>query len=74
MKKQNTICQHFNKAATTYDHYASVQHTVGVQLLQQLEGTPTHILDIGCGSGLITKQLAFKFKKASIHAIDIAQK
>lgn len=73
MKKQITLCQNFNKAATTYDQYASVQHTVGIQLLQQLNTTPSNVLDVGCGSGLLTKQLAYKFNTSKIQAIDTSQ-
>ena len=67
----------FSDHAKTYDQFASVQKKMGTQLLKQLDGkesefAPIHILEIGCGTGYLTKKLSQQFPEATITAIDFA--
>lgn len=62
----------FNRAHLTYDDHCEVQIAAGTRLLSSLTGAPQHILDLGCGTGIVTEKLAQQFPKSKIHAIDIA--
>lgn len=69
------VLKSFNRAANTYDDVAVLQREVGKRLLERLDSIrldPKNILDLGCGTGLTTKQLAKRFKSAQITAIDFA--
>lgn len=70
------ISRCFNKAAATYDQHAHIQHTVGKTLLTLLAAYQVNTkrtIDIGCGTGLTTQQLASAFDYELFHAIDIAE-
>lgn len=50
---------------------------MGTQLLKRMDGkesefAPIHILEIGCGTGYLTKKLSQQFPEATITAIDFA--
>jgi len=61
----------FSKAATTYNQYARIQQHVGTRLLEHIsDNTYTSILDCGCGTGSLTKQVANHYPKASITGFD----
>jgi len=68
----------FDRGASTYDHHARVQQ-YAAQLLQdrlaQFVGeTPIQrIVDLGCGTGSFTKDLALRYPNAAFVACDIAQ-
>ncbi len=64
----------FSKAAPTYDGNASVQDQITATLMDRLpeDLRPTSILDIGCGTGLLTRRLAERFPRARITALDAA--
>lgn len=69
------IAQSFTRAADRYDSAAILQRQVGEQLLERLQFIklePTRILDIGCGTGLLTQQLQRKYSAAQTIALDIA--
>ncbi|MGB6976264.1 MAG: methyltransferase domain-containing protein [Gammaproteobacteria bacterium] len=72
---KNDIRRCFNKAAITYDKYSHVQQFVGKKLLDllcQYKTQTDRVIDLGCGSGLVTQQLACAMSYKSFHAIDIA--
>jgi len=65
----------FGRSAGTYDAHAVLQREVGDRLIAHLEFSkiaPTRMLDIGCGTGYITRLLHKHFPKAGLTAIDIA--
>jgi len=65
----------FNKAATTYDSAAVLQREVNRRLIERMEivrMVPAMILDLGCGTGDSIQQLAVRYKKARIIAVDFA--
>ena len=67
------IADAFSRAAETYDALACVQKTAGMYLLNQLTGVaPDRVLDIGCGSGWLTRKMAIKFPAAMVWALDLA--
>lgn len=72
---EQSVCRAFNRAAATYDQFASVQTTAGLALIQHLSGSEhnfNHILDAGCGTGTVTSMLANSLPHASLRAIDIS--
>ncbi len=66
----------FSKQAALYDQYAHVQKKMANRLLQKALHQTTievrNILEIGCGTGYVTKQLVKQFPHATITAIDLA--
>ena len=65
----------FDRAASSYDEAAVLQHEVGRRLQGRLDFinfTPERILDLGCGTGRNTAALGKRFRKAKIVACDLA--
>ncbi len=63
------------RAAPHYDEAAFLQREVGGRLLERLDLLklqPETILDVGCGSGLITTVLMKKYRKAKVIGLDLA--
>ena len=61
----------FENAAITYDQYAFIQHHSATTIFNhRFESPPRTILDIGCGTGILTQQLSIHFPNADIDALD----
>ncbi|MBS0288997.1 MAG: malonyl-ACP O-methyltransferase BioC [Proteobacteria bacterium] len=74
--KKADIARSFSLAATTYDAAAFVQKEIGHRLLERLDlikHAPCTILDVGAGTGYITRLLQQKFPKSQILGLDLAQ-
>lgn len=73
MLDKRIISRNFSQSARDYDKHAVLQKEMADRLLSLLpEIDPRKILDIGCGTGYLTKKLADRFPKAEIIGIDIA--
>jgi malonyl-CoA O-methyltransferase len=71
--QKHLIAQAFSRAATTYNHAAHLQQTVGTALLQSLpDNVSGRVLDAGCGTGFISNGLQQRFPTTDIVALDIA--
>ncbi len=73
----NEISKSFDSKAHSYEHTAKVSLEVGTRLLERLQYlkiTPKYILDLGCGTGRFSRELAALYPKAHIIAIDVAPK
>jgi malonyl-CoA O-methyltransferase len=68
------VAASFTDAAAGYDAVADVQRVVGQWLLQSIQHQQdvNNVLDVGCGSGTMTMQLAARLPLAEIDAIDIS--
>ena len=67
------MAQQFDKAAKTYNSFATIQVNSADKLLKGIVPCqPETILDIGCGTGLLTKKIADQYPTASIDAVDIS--
>lgn len=65
----------FDKGALHYDWAASIQREAAEKLISFApEKTPLKILEIGCGTGFLTKMLVQKYPEAQITALDISAK
>ncbi|MBP7275114.1 MAG: methyltransferase domain-containing protein [Kiritimatiellae bacterium] len=69
-----SVSRRFGRAAATYDDAARVQAEAARRLVAQLYDAPTpdRILDAGCGSGRLTRELAARFPRARITAMDVS--
>jgi malonyl-CoA O-methyltransferase len=75
INKIDPIRAAFNRSEWSYDDYCSVQQFSGEKLLSFI--TPAahampRIIDLGCGTGMMTQKLAAAFRYRDFHAIDIA--
>lgn len=71
----NEISKAFNQQATNYEKAAKVQHEIGLRLLERLQYlkiNPQYILDLGCGPGHFSRELALMYPKARIVGLDLA--
>ena len=77
-RSKRAVAQSFGNAAASYDNAAQLQRDVANNLLRQSEftaqqtelSTPKTLLDIGCGTGGISAQLA---KSHAVVALDLAE-
>ena len=69
-----SIQRRFCAAARTYEETAGVQSYTAQRLIQLITSDPTiqRILEVGCGTGILTRHLIEKFPTASIDALDIS--
>ena len=66
------VSRSFAKAAKEYDQYAELQRQVGLQLIERFPPSAVEGLDIGAGTGFLTKQLALSQPDAEWIALDLA--
>ena len=65
------IARQFSRAANTYDQAAEVQVDIAFDAMQLLQGPYENLLDIGCGTGRVSSQLAAKCDE--LLAMDLAE-
>ena len=72
---KNAIRRSFDRAASSYDHYAVLQREVESRLLERIEFQridPEFILDLGCGTGSASRMLTDRYPQARVMALDWA--
>ncbi len=64
---KQAIADTFGRAAKTYDQHAEFQRDVGHRLLARLPSSlvGAHVLDLGCGTGYFSQQLAMRGAKVT---------
>ncbi|MEI6807573.1 MAG: methyltransferase [bacterium] len=69
-----SVAARFSAAASTYDQFAKVQQDVALKLMRFLNDIPKpdRIIEIGCGTGLLTQLVSDHFPDSNIEGIDIA--
>ena len=75
MLDKNITRMHFDRAAKSYDSAAVLQREIAKRIGQRLDyikQQPKRVLDVGCGTGYITKDLLKRYPKAHIVALDLA--
>lgn len=75
-KNHRSIAARFSASSATYDQAAEIQPKVVDKVFQMLAplGSVDRILEIGCGTGLLTEKIITKFPAARIDAVDISCK
>lgn len=71
----NKIQHHFNRASLSYDDHCQLQKVTGsrlIHLCNNHQPQAESILDLGCGTGITTEQLAKSYRYKKFHAIDIS--
>jgi malonyl-CoA O-methyltransferase len=72
---KSRVARRFNRHAGSYDEHARLQVEMVEGVLRTvLAGSqaPARVLELGCGTGRLTEQLAAAFPGAELEAIDIA--
>ena len=71
---KNALAQQFSAAAERYDEWATAQAEIAARLMRQLppEIAPSLIVDLGCGTGLLSAHLLERYPAASLVGIDLA--
>lgn len=66
------VIKNFSAHAASYDKAACVQPIIAAKLASKLNGNPSRILEIGCGTGGLSIHLAQLFPDAELILTDIA--
>lgn len=67
------IEKHFSAAAKTYDRYSRPQQALIRSLIAELPaGPPARILELGCGTGQLTRRLIDRYPNIPIDALDLS--
>ncbi|MCR8642051.1 malonyl-ACP O-methyltransferase BioC [Paenibacillus sp. N1-5-1-14] len=68
------VSRQFNRAVSTYDAHAVIQTKMAHQLLEGIGPLQedVRVLEIGCGTGILTQLLIERYPHAQLTAIDIA--
>ncbi|OIJ13061.1 malonyl-[acyl-carrier protein] O-methyltransferase BioC [Anaerobacillus alkalilacustris] len=76
MIDKKLLQRRFSRNSRTYDKYANVQKIMAKELIKTIDKEKNdkeiNILEIGCGTGYLTKQLCMIFPNAKITAVDLA--
>ncbi|WP_020395863.1 malonyl-ACP O-methyltransferase BioC [Thiolinea disciformis] len=67
--------QRFDRAAQHYDAAAVIQREIGTRLMERLDYIrmqPERLLDLGCGTGLISEQALKRYALTQIVSLDLA--
>ncbi|WP_069470773.1 malonyl-ACP O-methyltransferase BioC [Candidatus Marithrix sp. Canyon 246] len=75
MIEKQKVAESFDRAALTYDQWITIQKNIGDNLLERVEWLgiePEHILEVGTGTGRLTRALTEQYKDANVYAIDIS--
>jgi malonyl-CoA O-methyltransferase len=75
MKLKKEVRNSFDKYASNYDRYATIQREIGSRLFERLDYlkvSPRYILDLGCGTGFFSSLLKKKYRQAQIVSLDLS--
>ena len=75
MLDKKTTRQHFERAAKSYDAAAVLQEEVARRICERLDYIklqPKRVLDVGSGTGFLSKDLVKRYPKAQTISLDIA--
>ena len=67
------VKKRFSRKLKTYKDNSVVQNKMADKLVEMIRFQPKKILELGCGSGLLTEKLIKKFNTTTYDAIDIVE-
>lgn len=70
---KNKVIRNFERYAPLYDDHADIQKQIAASLVADLPESADDVLEIGCGTGLLTTLLAEKYRTSNLHVTDISQ-
>jgi len=70
-RDKKAVAASFSRAAASYDDVAGLQREVARELLDQVDAANADVLDLGCGTGFISGELAASARQ--IYALDLAE-
>lgn len=70
--QNRTIARAFSRAAPHYDQYALLQQRLGRELLAHIQPQHSQILDLGCGTGFIARELQARQPTPWVTNLDLA--
>lgn len=70
MYKKNHLIE-FEKHANAYDSFSIIQRSIAKELVNRLDSCPKNVLDVGCGTGEIYKNIPWKLD--SFIGVDFSQ-
>lgn len=76
MNAKDKICKVFQRCAPDYEAFAKIHQEIEHRLLTRLDYflmQPRTILDLGCGTGILSAQLKQRYPEALVVSTDIAQ-
>ncbi|WP_069470766.1 hypothetical protein [Candidatus Marithrix sp. Canyon 246] len=71
MIEKQKVAESFDRAALTYDQWITIQKNIGDNLLERVEWLdiePEHILEVGTGTGRLTRALTEQYKDANVNS------
>ena len=73
-ERKQQIARHFGAAAPTYDRAARIQARIAEELARDIAAVarPAQILEFGCGTGNLSRELTHLFPDARLIATDLA--
>lgn len=77
MIEKQKVAESFDRAALTYDQWITIQKNIGDNLLERVQWLgiqPENILEVGTGTGRLTRALSKQYKDANLYAVDISSK
>ena len=75
MQNKKTIRHYYEEVASNYDVNAVLQKEIAKRLSERLDyikHQPKVVLDVGSGTGVITKDLLKRYPKSQVMALDLA--
>jgi malonyl-ACP O-methyltransferase BioC len=74
LEDTQSLSHYFSRSASSYHRHAELQREIARVLAERFLGEfqPQSILELGCGTGFLTRQLIDRFPDAPIDAIDIS--
>lgn len=73
MIDKTLVKKRFSRNLKTYKDNSVVQNKMADKLVEMIRFQPKKILELGCGSGLLTEKLIKKFNTTTYDAIDIVE-
>jgi malonyl-CoA O-methyltransferase len=71
------VAQHFSRAAESYERGAGLHRHVAARLVEMLPdpngSEDLSILEVGCGTGVLTDLIRRRYPRARLCAIDVAE-